>query len=95
MRKKVRRALDRLRGLTNGWLRGETSVRGGLQEPQRLRALLVPARIPPRMDRVRAAIISTYPPRGHSGFVSIRGVFESPGLHAVASRDRVRVRCSR
>ena len=48
MRKKVRRALDHLRGLTNGWLRGETSVRGGLQEPQRLQALLVPARMRPR-----------------------------------------------
>ena len=40
MRKKVRRALDRLRGLTDGWLRGRTSVHGGLQEPQRLQALL-------------------------------------------------------
>jgi hypothetical protein len=57
MRKKVRRALDRLRGLTNGWLRGETSVRGGLQQPQRLQALLVPARIRPRY-RVRAATIT-------------------------------------
>jgi hypothetical protein len=40
MRKKARRILDRLRGLTDGWLRGGTSVRGGLQEPQRLQALL-------------------------------------------------------
>ena len=40
MRMKVRRVLDRLRGLTDGWLRGGISVRGGLQEPQRLQTLL-------------------------------------------------------
>jgi len=45
MRKSLRRALDRLRGVANGWARGGTSVRGGLQEPQRTQRVLVPARI--------------------------------------------------
>jgi hypothetical protein len=44
MRKSLRRILDRLRGLNNGWLRGGASVRGGLQEPQRAQPL--PARMP-------------------------------------------------
>ncbi len=44
MRKNLRRALDRLRGLTSGWARGG-AVRGGLQEPQRAIPVLVPARV--------------------------------------------------
>ena len=38
MRKSLKRVLDRLRTATNGMLRKPTSVRGGLQEPQRLQA---------------------------------------------------------
>ena len=44
MRKTLKRALDRLRTATNGRFRKPTSVRDGLQVPQRLQALSVPAR---------------------------------------------------
>ena len=44
MRKSLKRVLDRLRTATNGKFRKPTSVRGGLQEPQRLQPLAVPAR---------------------------------------------------
>ena len=44
MRKTLKRALDRLRTTTNGRFRKPTSVRDGLQVPQRLQALSVPAR---------------------------------------------------
>ena len=43
MRKTLKRALDRLRTATNG-SRKPTSVRDGMQVPQRLQALSVPAR---------------------------------------------------
>ncbi len=44
MKKNLRRILDRLRGgarggLRDGAFRKRTAVRGGLQEPQRVRAL--------------------------------------------------------
>jgi hypothetical protein len=46
MKKSLRRVLDRLRVATNGAFRGSgRPVRGGLQEPQRMQALLEPARI--------------------------------------------------
>ena len=49
MRKSLRRALDRLRAATNGvFRRGGGSVRVGVQEPQRMQALLVPARTRPQ-----------------------------------------------
>ena len=44
MRKTLKRMLDRLRTATNGRFRKPTSVRDGLQVPQRLQALSVPAR---------------------------------------------------
>jgi hypothetical protein len=46
MRKTVKRILDRLRTATNGRFRKPTSAREGLQLPQRLQALSVPARAP-------------------------------------------------
>jgi hypothetical protein len=36
MRKQLKRVLDRVRAKTNEVLRTRTSVRGGLQEPQRM-----------------------------------------------------------
>jgi hypothetical protein len=48
MKKSLRRILDRLRTATNGKFRLPTSVRGGLQEPQRMQPVLVPARSWPR-----------------------------------------------
>jgi hypothetical protein len=39
MRKRLKHVLDRLRAKTQGALRTKTSVRGGLQEPQRMQAL--------------------------------------------------------
>ena len=39
MRNSLKRILARLRTLTNGKFRTPTSVRGGLQEPQRMLAL--------------------------------------------------------
>jgi hypothetical protein len=47
MRKSVKRVLDRLRTATNGILGKRTAARGGLQEPQQLQALPVPARVRP------------------------------------------------
>jgi hypothetical protein len=44
MKKALRRVLDRLRTATNGKFRSPTSVRGGLQEPQRMQPVPVPAR---------------------------------------------------
>ena len=48
MRKSLRRVLERLRTATAGRFRMPTSVRGGLQEPQRMQPVLVPARSGPR-----------------------------------------------
>ncbi len=39
MRKSLKRVLDRLRSATGGRLAKPTSVRGGLQVPQRMQAL--------------------------------------------------------
>ena len=47
MRKSVKRVLDRLRRATDGMFRKPTATRGGLQEPQHLQALPVPARVRP------------------------------------------------
>jgi hypothetical protein len=44
MKKALRRVLERLRGATSGKFRSPTSVRGGLQEPQRMQPVPVPAR---------------------------------------------------
>lgn len=44
MKKTLRRVLDRLRTAANGKFRAPTSVRGGLQEPQRMQPVAVPAR---------------------------------------------------
>jgi hypothetical protein len=47
MRKSLKRVLDRLRTATNGMFRKRTATRDGLQEPQQLQALPVPARARP------------------------------------------------
>lgn len=47
MRKTLKRVLDRLRTATNGMFGKRTATRDGLQEPQRLQALPVPARARP------------------------------------------------
>ena len=39
MRKSLKRVLDRLRAKTNGAFRQRTSLRGGLQQPQRMQRL--------------------------------------------------------
>jgi len=44
MRKSLRRVLERVRAATRGRFRKGASLRGALQEPQRMQALLVPAR---------------------------------------------------
>ena len=44
MRKSLKRVLDQLRDATNGLFRKRTATRAGLQEPQRLQILPVPAR---------------------------------------------------
>jgi hypothetical protein len=44
MKKTLRRVLERLRGATNGKFRSPSSVRGGLQEPQRMQPVPVSAR---------------------------------------------------
>jgi len=44
MKKALRRVLDQLRGATNGVFGKRTATRDGLQEPQQLQALPVPAR---------------------------------------------------
>jgi hypothetical protein len=46
MRKSLKRVLDRLRAATNGRFRNRASVRGGLQEPQRMH--VVAAKVPVR-----------------------------------------------
>jgi hypothetical protein len=43
MKKRLRRALERLRAATDGLLRRQTPVRGGLGEPQRMQAEPAPA----------------------------------------------------
>ena len=45
MRKTLKRVLDRLSSATDGRFRKPTPARNGLQVPQRLQALSVPARI--------------------------------------------------
>jgi hypothetical protein len=47
MRKSLKRVLDRLRDATNGTFRKRTATRAGMQEPQQLRVLPVPARARP------------------------------------------------
>jgi hypothetical protein len=47
MRKSLKRVLDRLRTAAGGRLRKPTSVRGGLQLPQRMQALSASTRTPP------------------------------------------------
>ena len=47
MRKTLKRVLDRLRSATGGTLRKGTSVRGGIQEPQRMNPLPEPPRVHP------------------------------------------------
>jgi hypothetical protein len=44
MRKSLKQVLDRLRSATSERVGKATSVRGGLQEPQRMQAVGVPAR---------------------------------------------------
>jgi hypothetical protein len=44
MRKTLKRVLDQLRGATNGMFRKPTATRDGVQEPQQLQALPMPAR---------------------------------------------------
>jgi hypothetical protein len=46
MKKTLKRVLDRLRTATNGRFRRPTSARDGLETPQRMQALGVPARAP-------------------------------------------------
>jgi len=45
MKKSLRRVLDRLRSAASGRRHKETSIRGGLQQPQRADALPVPVRV--------------------------------------------------
>lgn len=47
MRKSLKRVLDLLREKTGGAFREKTSVRGGLQEPQRMQAVPVPVHVRP------------------------------------------------
>jgi hypothetical protein len=47
MRKSLKRVLDRLRSLGNGEQRKGTSVRGGLQEPQRIEGHPASVRVRP------------------------------------------------
>lgn len=44
MRKSLKRVLDRLRAATDGRFRKPTATRDGLEVPQRMQALSVPAR---------------------------------------------------
>jgi hypothetical protein len=48
MKKSLRRLLDRLRTATNGRSRAPTTVRGGLQQPQRMQVLPARAQARPR-----------------------------------------------
>jgi hypothetical protein len=45
MKKSLRRVLDRLRSAAKGRLREGTSIRAGLQGPQRVQGPLAPARV--------------------------------------------------
>ena len=45
MRKTLKRVLDLLREKTGAPFREKTSLRGGLQEPQRMQAVPAPARV--------------------------------------------------
>jgi len=47
MRKSLKRVLDRLRTAAGGRVRKPTSVRGGLQVPQRMQELCASMRTPP------------------------------------------------
>jgi hypothetical protein len=47
MRKVLKRVLDQLRDATNGLFRKPTATRGGVQEPQQLQVVPVPARARP------------------------------------------------
>jgi len=47
MRKSLKRVLDLLRGKTSGAFREKTTVRGGLQQPQRMQAVPAPVRVRP------------------------------------------------
>jgi hypothetical protein len=47
MRKALKHLLDRLRTATSGTVRKRTATRAGVQEPQQLRVLPVPARARP------------------------------------------------
>jgi hypothetical protein len=47
MRKSLKRVLDRLRAAAGGRVRNPTSVRGGLQVPQRMQALSASIRTRP------------------------------------------------
>ena len=46
MKKSLKRLVERLRTATNGRFRLPTSIRGGLQQPQRMQALPVRAHRP-------------------------------------------------
>ena len=59
MKKTLRRVLDRLRTATNGKFRSPTSVRGGLQEPQRMHPVTVPARSGSRFSASTTSTVST------------------------------------
>ncbi len=48
MRKSLRRALERLRGWFHGKARRGASIRGGIEEPQRMRAPDARARVRPQ-----------------------------------------------
>lgn len=48
MRKTLRRVLERLRAATNGTFGKRERQGGGLQDPQRMQPVLVPARSPAR-----------------------------------------------
>ena len=47
MRKVLKRVLDQLRDATNGLFRKPTATRGGLQDPQKLQVVPVPAHTRP------------------------------------------------
>jgi hypothetical protein len=44
MRKSLRRVLERLRAASDGRFQRRTSIRGGVEQPQRMQMLLAPAR---------------------------------------------------
>jgi hypothetical protein len=47
MRKSLKRVLDRLRAKTNDMFRNRTTVRGGLQEPQKMHMVPAPVHVRP------------------------------------------------